>query len=405
MTPSPLSQLRDLEAELGDVSSVSWDPALGEPALGSPAEEVPEVRCGALRRGKWTQPECDYAAAVIEHFSSGRLPGLSGGESLRATLSELLGCAPMRITKKLSSTRAHGKQCFKKRGELAARERVALEAARARFLASLEPGLLPLPRFPAVGPALKRSRVADAADERTWFAKLHGSAWLEDPAGLEPGAKSWLDRGDRTPPLEPSVAAKTAPDGHATLVRVVGADRPGLLGDLSDIFSRRRLNVVKCRAETFASGICRDEFEVVAVRDGRPLTPGAREALQQAVYDCVTEQRALTTTLRVAAPDRPGLLQQIAASLDSLSLSVVGARVSTVDSADESSAVDTFDVVDSASGEPVLDPARLRAIEARLAQDLHGPCQLPSPPPVAAAPDVDDAMSAGSVDFSTVFDT
>jgi len=188
-------------------------------------------------------------------------------------------------------------------------------------------------------------------------------------------------------------------------VRVVGVDRPGLLGDLSDVFSRRRLNIVKCRAETFASGICRDEFEVVAARDGRPLTSEAREALQQSVYDCVTEERALTTTLRVAAPDRPGLLQQIAASLDSLSLSVVGARVSTVDSADESSAVDTFDVVDSASGEPVLDPARLRAIEARLAQDLHGPCQPPGPPPVADTPDVDDAMSAGSLDFSTVFDT
>ena len=32
------------------------------------------------------------------------------------------------------------------------------------------------------------------------------------------------------------------------------------------------------------------------------------------------------TTLRVAAPDRPGLLASIAASLDALSLSVVGAR-------------------------------------------------------------------------------
>jgi len=206
---SPLSQLRDLDAELGDVSSVSWDPALGEPL--EPALDPAEALWhDVMRRGKWTQPECDYAAAVIEHFSSGRLPGLSGGESLRATLSELLGCAPMRITKKLSSTRAHGKQCFKKRGELAARERVALEAARARFLASLEPDLRPLPRFPAVGPALKRSRVADAADERTWFAKLHGSAWLEDPAGLEPGAKSWLDRGDRTPPLEPDAASGNA---------------------------------------------------------------------------------------------------------------------------------------------------------------------------------------------------
>ena len=116
--------LRSLDAQLGQLSA-TWDPIAAPPAQNT------------TRRGKWTAPECDYAAVVIEHFANGRLPGLSGGESLRATLAELLGCAPMRITKKLSSTRAHGKQCFKKRGELSARERVALESARAAFLRCL----------------------------------------------------------------------------------------------------------------------------------------------------------------------------------------------------------------------------------------------------------------------------
>ena len=126
----------------------------------------------------------------------------------------------------------------------------------------------------------------------------------------------------------------------------MSADRAGLLGDVSDVFNRRALNVTKCKCETFENGVCRDEFEVVAADTGRPLADAAaREQLQQAVYDCVTEEAPRATTLRVAAPDRPGLLQQIASSLDALSLSVVGARVSTVDGSQETSAMDTFDVV------------------------------------------------------------
>ena len=127
MEPAPgddgAPALRQLDAQLGQLHQ-DWDPAPA-PAPAPPApQSVSQFGwCGSAlagglgadktRRGKWTAPECDYAAIVIEHFADGRLPGLSGGESLRATLAELLGCAPMRITKKLSSTRAHGKQCFK----------------------------------------------------------------------------------------------------------------------------------------------------------------------------------------------------------------------------------------------------------------------------------------------------
>ena len=94
------------------------------------------------RHGKWTQAECDYAMLLIEHFTSGRLPGLLGGESLRTTLSECLACTPMRVTKKLSSTHAIGKCVFKLRGSLTNDERQALDAARRAFwrLSSLEGG-------------------------------------------------------------------------------------------------------------------------------------------------------------------------------------------------------------------------------------------------------------------------
>ena len=78
--------------------------------------ETAPPRALERRHGKWTQAECDYAMLLIAHFTSGRLPGLLGGESLRTTLSECLACTPMRVTKKLSSTHAIGKCCFKLRG-------------------------------------------------------------------------------------------------------------------------------------------------------------------------------------------------------------------------------------------------------------------------------------------------
>ena len=85
-----------LDDELGDLSGQAW--GLGDCSM-SPvgvstagaAAGGEEARGGGsgVRRGKWTQPECDYAAVIIEYFTDGRLPGLYGGESLRATLSEL----------------------------------------------------------------------------------------------------------------------------------------------------------------------------------------------------------------------------------------------------------------------------------------------------------------------------
>ncbi|EGB02739.1 hypothetical protein AURANDRAFT_68609, partial [Aureococcus anophagefferens] len=147
--------------------------------------------------------------------------------------------------------------------------------------------------------------------------------------------------------------------------------------------------VVRCRCEAAPGGGCRDEFEVAAA-DGRGLGAGARDELRRALEAAAGADAPRATTLRVAAPDRPGLLASIAASLDALSLSVVGARITTVDAPDarEPSAVDAFDVVDADTGAPVLDPARLRRIEARLAEDIG---DAPPPPPPRAAPAGDDA--------------
>ena len=94
----------------------------------------------------------------------------------------------------------------------------------------------------------------------------------------------------------------------------------------------------------------------------------------------------------MSVPDRPGLLKRIVASLDSLSLNVVGAKISTVVGGAEPqitrTAVDTFDVVDARTGAAIVDAERLRSIEAQLAADLRDTPDVtmeasstPPPPP------------------------
>ncbi|TMW65511.1 hypothetical protein Poli38472_008153 [Pythium oligandrum] len=54
---------------------------------------------GAVRSGRWSVEEENYAKAMIEAFKAGYLP-LHGNVSLRKFLSETLVCHPMRISKK-----------------------------------------------------------------------------------------------------------------------------------------------------------------------------------------------------------------------------------------------------------------------------------------------------------------
>jgi len=111
--------------------------APGEDAAEAPGEDAaPAPAAGARRRGRWTKPEEHYAALVIDHFATGKLPGLSGGESLREVLSDLLRCTRMRVTKKLSQTKILRKSSFWPLGELTAEEQAELDAARDQFIAA-----------------------------------------------------------------------------------------------------------------------------------------------------------------------------------------------------------------------------------------------------------------------------
>ncbi|CAM9286712.1 unnamed protein product [Chrysoparadoxa australica] len=70
---------------------------------------------GKLRRGKWTAEEEAYASKLIEEFKIGQLP-LTDGTTLRAFLSIMLNCDPMRISKKFVGPNCIGKQVFRRRG-------------------------------------------------------------------------------------------------------------------------------------------------------------------------------------------------------------------------------------------------------------------------------------------------
>lgn len=63
-------------------------------------EVTSHVVTGALRRGKWTRAEEDYAAALISTFCEGLL-SIQYGTTLRGYLAQQLHCDPMRISKKL----------------------------------------------------------------------------------------------------------------------------------------------------------------------------------------------------------------------------------------------------------------------------------------------------------------
>jgi len=105
-------------------SESSTDPA---PPKKKPAREEPQ------RRGKWTAPEEAYANGIIDLFVAGKFPGCSGGESLRALLSKLLLCTPMRITKKFSRTRLIGKSSYKQVSDPSPEELATLEGVRRAF--------------------------------------------------------------------------------------------------------------------------------------------------------------------------------------------------------------------------------------------------------------------------------
>ena len=102
-----------------------------------------ELESGPLRRGKWNRAEEAYALKLIEEFHAGHLP-LKEGTTLRAFLSGVLRCQPMRVSKKFVGDWAVGRRAFRRANcatrsaEESARKMTEIKKLEDAFLASLK---------------------------------------------------------------------------------------------------------------------------------------------------------------------------------------------------------------------------------------------------------------------------
>lgn len=130
---------------------------------------------GLQRRGKWTTEEEDYANRLIHEFRLACLP-IAEGTTLRAFLSNSLGCDPMRISKKFVGQNCIGKQVYRRRST------AEIEQLPAEYLSQVQRELAELKRrfigranqvLKSYIPGATRGRKdADSGDEHIDFAAL-----------------------------------------------------------------------------------------------------------------------------------------------------------------------------------------------------------------------------------------
>jgi len=338
------------------------------------------------RQGKWTQAECNYAMLLIEHFTSGRLPGCAGGESLRTTLSECLMCTPMRITKKLSATHAIGKCCFKKKGELNAKERVELEASRAAFIASVDKrhqgggGGAASSSSHGMSSSSSSSHPASSSSTTTTNAT---PLFLSPGAGPGAGAQNPQQGGQGESQQEahgdgPTTNKGTTPrPGPRKRTRVddsvwLGED----LGDaawLDDGLEPRGSTAMRTDDDKDND---EERSDGPAYQRTASMGPGpweARPCLHTEASAGHSEPLAPSvsarlngkgrTAIRVVASDRPGLIGDISRALQAQGLSIAGCVAETLPN---DVAHDEFDVVRAETKQPVTEDSDLRRIEADL---------------------------------------
>jgi len=183
-----------------------------------------------------------------------------------------------------------------------------------------------------------------------------------------------------------SVAAGPAPDTHA--VTVVAADKPELLARIAGAMALAGLDILAVDAYGAVGGIALDTFVVTSATRravstdtfanlDRLLSAALRDRLE--LRTRLTERRrhypasasgpitvrassaGFDTAVHIVAPDRPGLLHDLASAVSACDLSIRWAKVLTVDGV----ANDTFHVVDS-TGDRVDDDGVIGHLVMRL---------------------------------------
>lgn len=155
-------------------------------------------------------------------------------------------------------------------------------------------------------------------------------------------------------PVLGSAEVRTAvvPGAPVSNLVVAARDRPGLLATVSGVLALHNLNVLEARVVTRADGLAIDTFRVADARGsdmvGQGRWPAVRESLERTfagtldLESRLAEKRAGSpqptpapdvrigdSTIDVRAPDRVGLLHDLAAAMTSLGLVITLAKIDT----------------------------------------------------------------------------
>jgi len=211
----------------------------------------------------------------------------------------------------------------------------------------------------------------------------------------------WQQLGPDYHALEPVIAWHAEPDRGYSAVKVCTWDRPGLFNRIAGALAASGLNILSARVFSRPDGPvfdtlfvsdaatgrlpgreAREKFEhfLAASLRGDPVDFGALIAQQKpaapiyrpAAHDVIPTRitfdntlAAGRTVLGIEAEDRVGLLYSLTRALAELGLDISFARINT----EKGAAVDSFYVAEM-NGDPVVDPRRLKEIEASLREEL-----------------------------------
>ncbi|MEM6709488.1 MAG: [protein-PII] uridylyltransferase [Pseudomonadota bacterium] len=171
-------------------------------------------------------------------------------------------------------------------------------------------------------------------------------------------------------------------------------DRPGIFATLVTLIDRADLSIYDARLVTSDDGRCCNQF-VILDEDGNAIDPTRRNQLSDRLRSALNGETPLagtrskrlsrrarqltrptevrienepqsdSSTLRIIASDRPGLLAIIGQLLAELRINITTARITTLGDRVE----DSFDI-QATDGEPIVDPQHIYEIENHMRQEL-----------------------------------
>ena len=231
---------------------------------------------------------------------------------------------------------------------------------------------------------------------RALVRRLPEPYWVAEPDDVLVHNAQLMARAGNAPL---AIDVQVYPQRGATLVTIYAADHPGLFYRIAGAIHVAGGNIIDARIHTTRDGMAIDNF-LVQDPMGRPFDDRLQiERLRTAIEDALANRGKLTdrleakplsrkraeafdivpnvlidprasnrfTVVEVNARDRPALLSQLANALFQSKVTIHSAHVATYGER----AVDTFYLTDL-TGDPIVAPARLKALEKRLLDAASG---------------------------------